>query len=160
MAFLTFSNVVADIKEGTPGHCSATSIVGAVLKGLGIGASGGHCEITCVTPDRPHCKAGTFGVDCHCDVGGKCPQRIIRPIPDYIDQFALNIANDFIVFCRGYGSSNLTSLASICTNVVSAVQSNDTDSYSYWEDQFDLQYDNLSQEEVAAIDNWIANYGH
>lgn len=137
MVFLTFSNGLAGLKENTPGHCKVYSVAGSFLRGLGIEA--GYCEITCLTPSAPHCKSGFLGVDCHCDNEGRCPAGIVRDIPDYINQAVLDMANNFIVFCNNFGTTNMSNLASICRNVLSAVQSNDTNLYSYWEDQFDTQ---------------------
>ncbi len=145
--------IISGTKTQSPGHCSVYSVVGGVLRGLGIDV--GYCEVTCPPPSTPHCKSGFFGVDCHCDPGG---HHGIRSIPDWINQQALDIATNFIAFCENYGTTNMSNLAGICRNVLLAVQNNDTNSYSYWEDQFDTQYDNLLAEEVTAIDNWIANY--
>lgn len=145
----------AHLKGSEGGYsCRAEALYNAVFRLIYGTNMGGYCEITCFHPHTPHCKAGLFSVDCHCDVGGRCPGRIIPNLGDV--DFA--IVNNFINWCSQYSTINMTNLALASENVKTAFINNDENAFSYYEDEWDSIYDNLTEQEKNDIDNWINNY--
>jgi len=151
VSFNTFESSSHIKKQLGGGKCEAWCFIGVAFKLLGVNAC--YCKVECGEGTVPYCKTGFASVECTCN---PIPRSVSIPtsLPAGWQEFGSNLVN----FCSNYGSPRMNELGNRITQVITAILNNDVSSFNYWEDMVDLQYDELTLQEVQDLTNWLENY--
>lgn len=151
MAFLTFVhyNSLSIFSEASNGgSCRACPL-------LNLGQC---CEVTCSGEQCCYCSAGLFSSTCTTYKCGTQPPRIIRTIPDITPKQEQD-ANDFADWCQNQ-TPGIQALAPIVHNILQAIDGNDQNAYSAYEQQFRDSFVSLSQSEQDSCNQWAISRGY
>ncbi|MCX7736790.1 MAG: hypothetical protein N2319_08755 [Candidatus Kapabacteria bacterium] len=134
------------------GSCSASFL---------FGISSCSCTGPCNEGLSCCCETGFFSTSCACETIGKCGDNTApsRDIPQLSSQ-QRNDAGAFAQWASQHQSLNIQNLVPLLNNTLYAIDNEDQDGYSDYENQFANVWRNLSSSDKNDINDWCINYNY